>query len=51
MKIIIRKSKTKQEGQGQAIAILTGTRFRVVDSLGYVRQSKLFENHAAKNFL
>lgn len=33
IKVIIRKSKTDQEGQGQLIAILNGTRLRVVDSL------------------
>lgn len=33
IKVIIRKSKTDQEGQGQMIAILNGARFRVVDAL------------------
>lgn len=33
IKVTIRKSKTDQEGQGQIIAILNGTRFRVVDTL------------------
>ncbi len=33
IKVIIRKSKTDQEGQGQRIAILNGSRFRVVDAL------------------
>lgn len=33
MKITIRQSKTDQEGQGQVIAILNGTRLRVVDFL------------------
>lgn len=33
IKIIIRRSKNDQEGKGQTIAILNGTRFRVVDSL------------------
>jgi site-specific recombinase XerD len=33
IKVIIRKSKTDQEGQGQIIAIPNGTRFRVVDTL------------------
>ena len=33
IKIIIRKSKTDQEGQGQLIAIPNGTKFRVVDAL------------------
>lgn len=33
LKITIRKSKTDQEGKGQTIAILNGTRFRVVDIL------------------
>lgn len=33
IKITIRKSKGDQEGKGQTIAILNGTRFRVVDAL------------------
>lgn len=33
IKVTIRKSKTDQEGQGQIVAILNGTRFRVVDTL------------------
>jgi integrase len=33
IKVIIRKSKTDQDGQGQTVAILNGTRFRVVDAL------------------
>jgi integrase len=33
IKVIIRKSKTDQEGQGQTVAILNGTRFRVVEAL------------------
>lgn len=33
IKVIVRKSKTDQEGQGQMVAILNGSRFRVVDSL------------------
>jgi site-specific recombinase XerD len=33
MKVTIRKSKTDQEGQGQVVAILNGTRFRVGDAL------------------
>lgn len=33
IKVTIRKSKTDQEGQGQVVAILNGTRFRVVDAL------------------
>ena len=33
IKITIRKSKTDQEGQGQLIGILNGTRFRAVDAL------------------
>ena len=33
IKILIRKSKTDQEGKGQTIAILNGTKFRVVDNL------------------
>jgi site-specific recombinase XerD len=33
IKVTIRKSKTDQEGQGQAVAILNGTCFRVVDEL------------------
>ena len=33
IKVMIRKSKTDQEGQGQIIAILNGARFRVVDAL------------------
>lgn len=33
IKVTIRRSKTDQEGQGQVIAILNGTRFRVVDTL------------------
>jgi integrase len=33
IKITIRKSKGDQEGKGQTIAILNGTRFRVVDNL------------------
>jgi site-specific recombinase XerD len=33
IKVTIRQSKTDQEGQGQVIAILNGTRFRIVDAL------------------
>lgn len=33
IKVTIRKSKGDQEGKGQTIAILNGTRFRVVDAL------------------
>lgn len=33
IKVIIKKSKTDQEGQGQIIAILNGAHFRVVDNL------------------
>ncbi|HEU5366665.1 MAG TPA: site-specific integrase [Hanamia sp.] len=33
IKVTIRKSKTDQEGQGQMIAILNGSRLRVVDAL------------------
>lgn len=33
IKVIVRKSKTDQEGQGQMVAILNGSRFRVVDTL------------------
>jgi site-specific recombinase XerD len=33
IKVIIRKSKTDQEGKGQTIAILNGNRFRAVDVL------------------
>lgn len=33
MKVTVRKSKTDQEGLGQVVAILNGSRFRVVDTL------------------
>lgn len=33
IKVTIRKSKTDQESQGQVIAILNGTRFRIVETL------------------
>jgi len=33
IKVLIRRSKTDQEGRGQSIAIPNGTRFRIVDSL------------------
>ena len=33
IKATIRKSKTDQEGQGQVVAVLNGTRLRVVDAL------------------
>ena len=33
VKVLIRRSKTDQEGRGQKIAIPNGTRFRVVDTL------------------
>lgn len=50
VKVTIRKSKTDQEGQGQVIAILNGTRFRVVDALmtwldaAYICEGHLFRS-------
>jgi integrase len=44
IKITIPKSKGDQEGKGQTIAILNGTRFRVVDHLYFwLKQAKITE--------
>lgn len=44
IKVTIRKSKGDQEGKGQTIAILNGTRFRVVDHLYmWLKQSGIKE--------
>ncbi len=46
IKITIRKSKTDQEGKGQVIAIINGTRFRVVDTLyAWLNAANIKEGH------
>jgi site-specific recombinase XerD len=46
IKIIVRKSKTDQEGQGQIVAILNGARFRVVETLyAWLNKANIREGH------
>lgn len=46
IKVTIRKSKTDQEGLGQVIAILNGSRFRVVDTLmKWLHAANIDEGH------
>jgi len=46
IKVMIRKSKTDQEGVGQVVAILNGTRFRVVDALlAWLSASNIDDGH------
>jgi site-specific recombinase XerD len=47
IKVLIRKSKGDQEGKGQVVPILNGTRFRVADTL----YSWLKEAHITEGFL
>lgn len=46
IKVTIRKSKTDQEGQGQTIAILNGSRLRVVDVLmHWLKEANIQSGH------
>lgn len=46
IKVLIRRSKTDQEGRGQTIAIPNGTRFRIVDTLfTWMKEANIREGH------
>lgn len=52
IKVTIRKSKGDQEGKGQTIAILNGTRFRVVDHLYFwLKQAGIKEGFLFRSVL
>jgi integrase len=55
LRVVIRRSKTDQTGEGQEVAIPRGYKLRPVDSLDmlrvYSRRANLFVDHAGASFL